>query len=331
MQILGPDGQPQDSSGQGEVSSGPAQPQAAPQGQPQAQPGGPAGAPAGDIVTDATDASFMADVIEPSKTVPVLVDFWAPWCGPCRQLGPVIEKAVRAANGAVRLVKINIDENPQIAGQLRIQSIPAVIAFQNGQPVDGFMGALPESQIKDFIKRLSGDTDGEAVEALVQRAEAALAQGDAGGATQDFAGALQADPDNMAAVAGLARVALAQGEPDEAKRILDSVPDTKKSDPAIAGVSAAMALSGEIEGAGDPAALASGPESAQNRYELGRALIASGDLNAASEALLRSLELDRDWNDQAARKLLLKVFDAAGPGSETAKAGRRRLSSILFS
>ncbi len=294
----------------------------------------PAAGGADDLVRDGTDQGFMTDVIEPSKQVPVLVDFWAPWCGPCRQLGPVIEKAVRAANGAVRLVKINIDENPGIAGQLRIQSIPAVIAFQNGQPVDGFMGALPESQIKDFIKRLSGDRDEEAVADLLARAEAALAQGDTGGAAQDFAAALQADPDNMAAVAGLARVQLAEGEIDEAKAILESVPEPKKTDPAIAGVRAAMELSGETQGAGDAGALqkqvAASP-TAENRYELARALIASGDLQGAADQLLDSVAADRDWNEQAARKLLLKVFDAAGPTSDIAKAGRRRLSSILFS
>jgi putative thioredoxin len=312
MNFLGPDGQ-------SAAPTTPAQP--APDG-------------AAELVRDGTDQSFMTDVIEPSKQVPVLVDFWAPWCGPCRQLGPVIEKAVRAANGAVRLVKINIDENPGIAGQLRIQSIPAVIAFQNGQPVDGFMGALPESQIKDFIKRLSGDRDEEAVADLLARAEAALAQGDTGGAAQDFAAALQADPDNMAAVAGLARVQLAEGETGEAKAILDSVPEPKKTDPAIAGVRAAIELSGETEGAGDAAALqkqvAASP-TAENRYELARALIASGDLQGAADQLLDSVAADRDWKEQAARRLLLKVFDAAGPSSDIAKAGRRRLSSILFS
>ncbi|PWE18142.1 thioredoxin [Marinicauda salina] len=289
----------------------------------------------GDIVKDGTDQSFMQDVVEPSRQVPVLVDFWAPWCGPCRQLGPVIEKTVREAGGAVRLVKVNIDENPGVAGQLRIQSIPAVIAFQDGQPVDGFMGALPESQIKDFIKRLSGDKDEAAIEELIARADAALAAGDPGGAAQDYAAALQMDKESVAAIAGLARVHLAGGDADQARALLDSVPENKKSDPAIAGVRAAMELSGETEGAGDAAELArraeQSPGDPEAHYELARARIAAGDLAGGADALLDSIGADREWNDEAARKLLLRVFDAAGPGSEVAKEGRRRLSSLLFS
>lgn len=315
MQFLGPDGQPQTAT---TVTSAPAQ----------------ADTPGADLVRDGNDQDFMADVIEPSREVPVLVDFWAPWCGPCRQLGPAIEKAVRAAGGKVRLVKINIDENPAIAGQLRIQSIPAVIAFRDGQPVDGFMGALPESQVADFIKRVSGDRDEAQIAELIARAQAALAQGDLGGAAQDFAAAAQADPDNMDAVAGLARIHLAQGDIEGATGILDSVPEPKKTDPAIAGVRAAMDLSGEIENAGDPAQLhqrVAREGGAEARYELARALIAAGDLGGAADQLLDAIAADRDWNEQAPRKLLLKIFDAAGPASDIAKTGRRRLSSILFS
>ncbi|MCC5994766.1 MAG: thioredoxin [Oceanicaulis sp.] len=298
------------------------------------QPQTPAGAAGGDLIREATDQSFMADVIEPSKTVPVLVDFWAPWCGPCRQLTPVIEAAVRAAKGAVKLVKINIDENPGIAGQLRIQSIPAVIAFQNGQPVDGFMGALPESQIKQFIARLSGDVDGDAVEDLIARAQGALAAGDLGGAAQDFAQALQMDKENADAIAGLARASLMSGDADQARAILDSAPETKKSHPAIAAVRASMELAGEVEGAEELGAAEQRAARAQQDPEahfiLARARLAAGDMEGCVDALLTSITLDREWNESSARQLLLRVFDAAGPASELAKSGRKRLSSILF-
>lgn len=294
----------------------------------------PSAAGGDDLIRNATDKTFMADVIEPSKTVPVLVDFWAPWCGPCRQLTPVIEAAVRAAKGTVKLVKINIDENPGIAGQLRIQSIPAVIAFQNGQPVDGFMGALPESQIKQFIARLSGQVDGEAVEDLIARAHEALAAGDAGGAAQDFAQALQMDKENPEAIAGLARLYLMSGDPDQAKELIDSAPETKKSHPAIASVRASMELAGEVEGADDlDAAQARASKSASDpeaQFALARARLAAGDMEGCVDALLVSITLDREWNESAARQLLLRVFDASGPMSDLAKSGRRRLSSILF-
>ena len=294
-----------------------------------------ADAPGGDdLVRDGTDQSFMADVIEPSREVPVLVDFWAPWCGPCRQLGPTIERAVTKAGGKVKLVKVNIDENPGIAGQLRIQSIPAVIAFKDGQPVDGFMGALPESQVNDFISRMTGEVSEEEVTALVERAQNALNQGDFGGAAQDFATALQMDKDNADAIAGLARVYLASGDPVQAKALLDNVPDTLRSAPAIAAVRASMELAGEAQDAPEleaaEAAVQSGP-SAQSWYELGRARLGAGDMDGAADALLESIALDREHNDAAARQLLLRVFESAGAGSELAKNGRRRLSSILFS
>lgn len=296
----------------------------------------PAPQAASGLVKDGTDQSFMEDVVEPSKQVPVLVDFWAPWCGPCRQLGPVIEHAVTQAGGKVKLVKINIDENPGIAGQLRIQSIPAVIAFVNGQPVDGFMGALPESQIKDFIARVSGEVDTGALDALLDRAEDALSQGDAGGAAQDFAAVLQADKENARAIAGMARVYLAQGDREGAEGILAAAPEGKQNDPAIAGVHAALELAGEGENAGDVAELAArlekaGGRDAGLRYELARALIGSGDLQGAADHLLESIVLDREFREGAARALLLRVFEAAGQNSELTRAGRKRLSSILFS
>ena len=292
-------------------------------------------APHGGLIKDGTDQSFVEDVIEPSKQAPVLVDFWAPWCGPCRQLGPAIERAVKAADGAVKLVKINIDENPGIAGQLRIQSIPAVIAFKEGQPLDGFMGALPESQINEFIKRISGQVSGEEIEALIERAEAALGAGDLGGAAQDFATALQMDPERPEAIAGLARIHLAGGDAAQAKAILDSAPEAKKSHPAIGAVRASMELAGEVEGARDLAEAEAQAAKVKSdpaiQFELARARLASGDMGGASEALIASIGVDKDWNDAAARHLLLRVFDAAGPESEIAKTGRRQLSSILFS
>jgi putative thioredoxin len=315
MAILGADGQPQSTS---------------PEPGPDTAPGA-----GGDLIKDGTDQSFVEDVIEPSRETPVLVDFWAPWCGPCRQLGPLIEKSVIAAKGAVKLVKVNIDENPGIAGQLRIQSIPAVIAFKDGQPLDGFMGALAESQITEFIKRISGQSSGEDIEALIERAQDALAQGDAGGAAQDFANALQMDRENPDAIAGLARVYLIGGDPDQAREILDTTPEPKKNHPAIAAVRASMELASEVETAPDldaaEAAAKKAAGDASALLDLGRARLASGDMDGAATALLDSIAADRDFSDAAARQLLLRVFDAAGPGAELAKAGRRRLSSILFS
>lgn len=304
-------------------------------GQPQSTPQAQDAAPAGDLIKDGTDQSFMEDVVNPSKEVPVLVDFWAPWCGPCRQLGPAIERAVTAAKGAVKLVKVNIDENPGVAGQLRIQSIPAVIAFKDGQPVDGFMGALPESQIKEFIARMAGEVSGEDIEALVARAEEALGQGDPGGAAQDFAQALQMDREHPAALAGMARIYLMQGDPEQAKQYLDAVPEPKKTHPAVMAVKASMDLAGEVRDAPDlddaEAAAEKAPNDAAAQYALGKARLATGDAAGAADALLTSIAADREWNEAAARQLLLRVFDAAGPNDPLVKNGRRRLSSLLFS
>ncbi|MBI1252095.1 MAG: tetratricopeptide repeat protein [Alphaproteobacteria bacterium] len=287
-------------------------------------------------IQDGSDQTFMADVIEASKTTPVVVDFWAPWCGPCKQLTPALERAVRGAKGKVRLVKINIDENPAIAGQLGVRSIPAVYAFDKGRPIDGFMGAVPESQIKMFIDRLAGagGMDGAVTELLAQ-AQESLDIGDLGGAAQGFASVLQVEPENTKAIAGLARCYLASGEPEEARATLDMAPDDKKNDSDIAGVRAALELASDAGDAGDPRALLAkvqaDPKDFAARYDLARALAARGDLGGAIDHLLGIIERDRAWNDEAARKHLIKIFDAAGAGSELAKQGRRRLSAILFS
>lgn len=294
---------------------------------------GPAPAPGG-LVREGTDQSFKADVLDASMQQPVLVDFWAPWCGPCRTLGPLIERAVAAAGGKVKLVKINIDENPAYAGQLRVQSIPAVFAFDKGRPVDGFMGALPESQIKAFIDRLVGDQPG-GIDDLLAAAAESMGLGDIGGAAQSYAEALGLEPDNAKALAGLARCYLMGGDLERAQEALAMVPADKASDPDVASARAQITLASEVRDAGDPAALsrsvAADPDNHQARYDLAQALIAQGDLAGAVEALLDIVQRDRAWNDDAARKQALKIFDAAGPASEVSKAGRRRLSSILFS
>jgi len=288
--------------------------------------------PAGDIIKDGSDAGFAADVIEASKQTPVIVDFWAPWCGPCRQLGPAIERAVQAAKGKVRLVKIDIDQHPQYAGQLRVQSIPAVFAFVGGRPVDGFMGALPESQVKAFVDRLAGQAPADATDELIAMGQESLALGDLGGAAQAFAEVLQADRTNAKALGGLARVYLEGGDTERAREVLEMAPpDAKSTD--LDSVRAALALAQEApsETAGFEARLATDPNDHEARYELAKALAGSGHWQAASDHLLTIIAADRTWNDDAARKQLLTVFEAAGPGSDITRSGRRRLSSILFS
>ena len=286
-----------------------------------------------DLIKEGADQSFMQDVIEASKTQPVIVDFWAPWCGPCRQLTPILEKQVKAAKGKVKLVKINIDENPGVAGQLGVRSIPAVYAFDKQRPVDGFAGALPESQIKLFIDRLTGAGDEEDINDLLAQAAESLKLGDIGGAAQGYASALQLDPENPKAIAGLARAYLAGGDSERAKEVLDMAPEAKANDPDIAGVRAALDFA--TESTGDVAKLeakvAAQPADHEARLDLATALAGQGRMDDAVDHLIASIRADREWNDQAARKQLLKIIDAAGPASDLAKSARRKLSVILFS
>lgn len=292
----------------------------------------PAGgaAPAG-LIKDGTDAGFMADVIEASRQTPVIVDFWAPWCGPCKQLGPAIERAVTAARGKVKLVKIDIDQHPQFAGQLRVQSIPAVFAFVGGRPVDGFTGALPESQIKAFVERLAAQAPADETDELLAVGREALEAGDLNTAAQAFARVLQVDPKDVRALGGMAKVYLEGGDPERAAEIAAMAPEGAR-DPGLESVRAALALASAApaETAAFEARLAADPDDHEARFELARALAGAGRLEAAMDHLLQIIAADREWNEGAARAQLLTVFEAAGPASDLARQGRRRLSAILF-
>ena len=291
-------------------------------------------APGDDLVSDTTTKTFVKDVIEESRKRPVLVDFWAPWCGPCKTLGPVLEKVVRAAKGKVKLVKMNIDEHPQISSQLGIQSIPTVFAFANGQPVDGFMGALPESQVSAFVERLTGKIEGAAADVL-KFADQALAAGDASGAAELFAQVLAEEPENVRALSGLARAHLDAGNPAAARSTLSLIPKNKENDPAVAAVRAALDLAERAASVGDlvelEKKLAANALDHQARFDLAVALNARGKREAALEHLLEIVRRSRSWNDDAARKQLVQFFEAWGPADDMTVDGRRRLSSLLFS
>jgi len=298
----------------------------------------PAAAPASDLIADTTTQGFVKDVIEESKRRPVLVDFWAPWCGPCKQLTPVLEKVVKAAKGKFKLVKMNIDEHPpifqQIAQQMGIQSIPAVLAFVNGQPVDGFLGALPEKQITEFVERLIKDRVGGEEKDALAAADAALAANDHAGAAELYAQVLQQDANSVAAMAGLARCYVATGNVEQARKTLDMVPEAKRNDSAVAAARAAIELAEQTKDLGPVADLearvAADPKDYQARFDLALALNAKGDREGATNQLIEIVKRDRKWNDDGARKQLVQLFDAWGPTDEATVEGRKRLSSVLF-
>ncbi|MCV2881959.1 thioredoxin [Actibacterium sp. XHP0104] len=295
-----------------------------------------AAAPAGDLIKDISEMTFMQDVVEASQDVPVIVDFWAPWCGPCKSLGPALEKAVTEAGGKVRMVKVNVDENQQIAGQMRVQSIPTVYAFYQGQPVDGFQGALPASELKAFIDRVAaaaGD-EGDGLAEAVEAAEAMLAEGAVDDAAQTFAAILGEDPLNAAAYGGLVRAHLALGELDQALALLDNAPDEIAKAPELEAARAQAALARQAQDAGPVAelraAVEADPADLQARFDLAQALHAAGEVQEAVDQLLDLFRRDREWNDGAARAQLFTIFDALKANDPIALNGRRKLSSMIF-
>jgi putative thioredoxin len=302
------------------------------------QGSGPAPQAAVDLIKETTTQTFVKDVIEESKHQPVLIDFWAPWCGPCRQLTPIIEKAVRAAGGKVKLVKMNIDEHPAIPGQMGIQSIPAVIAFVNGQPADGFMGAVPESQVTAFIDKLTAGMPGAGepnIAEILAEADAVFAEGDPTAAAQIYAEVLSVDATNMPALAGLAKCYVATGAIEQAKQTLAMVPESKRNDAAVKAVQASLELAEQAQAVGPitelEQKLAANPLDHQARFDLATALNANGNRAEATEQLLAIVKRDRKWNEDGARKQLVQFFEAWGPTDEATVDGRKRLSTILFS
>ena len=298
----------------------------------------PIAAPGADLIADTTTQTFVKDVIEESKQRPVLVDFWAPWCGPCKQLTPMLEKVVKAAKGKIKLVKMNIDEHPpifqQISQQMGIQSIPAVLAFVNGQPIDGFLGALPEKQITEFVERMIKDRVGGEEKDALAAADAALAGKDYAGAADLYAQVLAQDANNIPALAGLARCYVGTGNVEQAKKTLDMVPEAKRGDSTVAAARAAIELAEQTKDIGPvtdlEAKVAADPKDYQARFDLALALNANGNRDGAVDQLLEIVRRDRKWNDDGARKQLVQLFDAWGPTDEATVEGRKRLSSVLF-
>lgn len=312
--------------------------QAKPAAQP-AQAAAQGGGLAGELISDTTTAGFTADVIQASRDVTVLVDFWAPWCGPCKQLTPIIEKVVRESNGRVKLVKLNIDDHPAIPGQMGIQSIPAVVAFAGGKPVDGFMGALPESQIREFIDKVAGpaptSSADEQIEQIVTQSREALAGGDIETAARGFGAVLQIDQGHVGAITGMAACMLAAGELDRAEKLLNAVPVEERKDPEIASVFKRLEMAKEVAELGDPveleARLASNPADHEARIQFAKILNAKGNREAAADELFMIMRKDPKWEDEAARKMLLEFFEAWGPVDPATLSARRKLSSLLFS
>ena len=287
------------------------------------------------VIKDTTTADFSKDVLVESKKQPVIVDFWATWCNPCKQLGPVLEKVVRQAKGAVKLVKLDIDKHPAIPGQMGIRSVPAVIAFVDGHPVDGFMGAVPESEVKKFVAKLTGNEKEAAIDEALETANELRKSGDVTGAATFYAQILKQAPDNVTVIAAFADMLVEHGELDQAKGILKAVPDAKKSDPAIRAVEAKIALKEETAKLGDPTALkkriAENPKDYQAAYDLALVYNAENKRDDAADLLLGIMKADRTWNDDGARKQLLQFFEAWGAMDPATLTARRKLSSLLFS